>query len=50
MKKLLLLAFLAVGMSAYAQEEKTVEHNNKKLELAHLKITSRDTKGTKVRI
>ena len=31
-------------------EEKTVEHNNKKLELAHLKITSRDTKGTKVRI
>ena len=31
-------------------EEKSVEHNNKKLELAHLKITSRDTKGTKVRI
>ena len=31
-------------------EEKSVEHNHKKLELAHLKITSRDTKGTKVRI
>ena len=31
-------------------EEKTIEHNSKKLELSHLKITSRDTKGTKVRL
>ena len=31
-------------------EEKQVEHNDKKVELSHLKITSRDTKGTKVRL
>lgn len=31
-------------------EEKTIEHNDKNLELGHLKITSRDTKGTKVRL
>ncbi len=34
MKKLLLLAFLAVGMSAYAQEEKTVEINDGGIKLA----------------
>ncbi len=31
-------------------EDKAIEHNDKKLELGHLKVTSRDTKGTKVRI
>jgi DNA gyrase subunit A len=31
-------------------DEKTIEHNGKMLELGHLKITSRDTKGTKVRL
>ena len=31
-------------------EEKAIEHNDKKLELGHLKVTSRDTKGTKVRL
>ena len=31
-------------------EDKAVEHNGKKLELGHLKVTSRDTKGTKVRL
>ena len=31
-------------------EEKGIEHNGKQLQLGHLKITSRDTKGTKVRI
>ena len=31
-------------------EEKSVEHNGKELHLGHLKITSRDTKGTKVRV
>nr|WP_026515846.1 DNA topoisomerase (ATP-hydrolyzing) [Butyrivibrio sp. MC2021] len=32
------------------QEEKAIDHNDKKLELGHLKVTSRDTKGTKVRL
>lgn len=31
-------------------EEQKIEHNGKELNLGHLKITSRDTKGTKVRI
>ena len=31
-------------------EDKAIEHNSKKLELGHLKVTSRDTKGTKVRL
>jgi len=31
-------------------EEKTIEHNDKELQLGHLKVTSRDTKGTKVRL
>ncbi len=31
-------------------EERTIEHNDKSLHLGHLKVTSRDTKGTKVRI
>ncbi|SFB67627.1 DNA gyrase/topoisomerase IV subunit A [Butyrivibrio sp. YAB3001] len=31
-------------------EDKAIEHNDKKLELGHLKVTSRDTKGTKVRL
>ena len=31
-------------------EEKSIEHNGKELHLGHLKITSRDTKGTKVRL
>ncbi len=31
-------------------EEMTIEHNEKKLELSHLKISNRDTKGTKVRV
>ena len=31
-------------------EEKAIEHNDKTLELGHLKVTSRDTKGTKVRL
>ena len=31
-------------------EEKSIEHNGKQLHLGHLKVTSRDTKGTKVRI
>ena len=31
-------------------EEKAIEHNGKSLELSHLKITNRDTKGTKVRL
>jgi DNA gyrase subunit A len=31
-------------------ENKVVEHNGKDLSLGHIKITSRDTKGTKVRI
>ena len=32
------------------QEEKAIDHNGKTLKLDHLKITSRDTKGTKIRI
>ncbi len=31
-------------------EERAIEHNGKKLEIGHLKVTSRDTKGTKVRL
>ena len=31
-------------------DEQTIEHNGKSLVLDHLKITSRDTKGTKVRL
>ena len=31
-------------------EEKKIEHNGKELNLGHLKITGRDTKGTKVRL
>ncbi|WP_026494621.1 DNA gyrase/topoisomerase IV subunit A [Butyrivibrio sp. WCD3002] len=31
-------------------EEKAIEHNGKKLNLDHLKIANRDTKGTKIRI
>jgi DNA gyrase subunit A len=31
-------------------EERSIEHNGKELHLGHLKITSRDTKGTKVRL
>ncbi|MBQ7425442.1 MAG: hypothetical protein IJV21_04170, partial [Lachnospiraceae bacterium] len=31
-------------------EEKTIDHNSKTLNLGHLKVTSRDTKGTKVRV
>ncbi|WP_029321322.1 DNA gyrase/topoisomerase IV subunit A [Butyrivibrio sp. AE3004] len=31
-------------------DEQTIEYNGKKLVLDHLKITSRDTKGTKVRL
>ena len=31
-------------------EDRAIPHNDKKLELGHLKVTSRDTKGTKVRI
>ena len=31
-------------------EEKSIEHNGKELKLDHLKIASRDTKGTKIRI
>jgi len=31
-------------------EEKMIEHNDKELQLGHLKVTSRDTKGTKVRL
>ncbi len=31
-------------------EEKVIEHNSKQLNLGHLKVTSRDTKGTKVRV
>ncbi len=31
-------------------EEMSIEHNGKQLHLGHLKITSRDTKGTKVRV
>ncbi|MDC7295258.1 DNA topoisomerase 4 subunit A [Butyrivibrio sp. DSM 10294] len=31
-------------------EEKAIDHNDKKLELGHLKVTGRDTKGTKVRL
>ena len=31
-------------------EDKAIEHNDKTLELSHLKVTSRDTKGTKVRL
>ena len=31
-------------------EDKAIEHNDKTLELGHLKVTSRDTKGTKVRL
>ena len=31
-------------------EEKAIEHNDKELQLGHLKVTSRDTKGTKVRL
>ena len=31
-------------------EEKAIEHNDKTLELGQLKVTSRDTKGTKVRL
>ena len=31
-------------------EEKMIEHNDKELQLGHLKVTSRDTKGTMVRL
>nr|WP_297764347.1 DNA topoisomerase (ATP-hydrolyzing) [uncultured Butyrivibrio sp.] len=31
-------------------EERAIEHNDKELQLGHLKVTSRDTKGTKVRL
>ncbi|WP_081779828.1 DNA gyrase/topoisomerase IV subunit A [Butyrivibrio proteoclasticus] len=31
-------------------EERTIKHNDKDLHLGHLKVTSRDTKGTKVRL
>ncbi len=31
-------------------EDKVIEHNGKSLNLGHLKISSRDTKGTKVRL
>ncbi|MCR5556917.1 MAG: DNA topoisomerase 4 subunit A [Butyrivibrio sp.] len=31
-------------------EERAIEHNDKQLQLGHLKVTSRDTKGTKVRL
>ncbi len=31
-------------------EEKSIMHNDKELHLGHLKVTSRDTKGTKVRL
>ncbi|WP_026528846.1 DNA gyrase/topoisomerase IV subunit A [Butyrivibrio sp. VCD2006] len=31
-------------------DEQTIEHNGKSLVLDHLKITSRDTKGTKIRL
>ncbi|MBQ3796196.1 MAG: DNA topoisomerase 4 subunit A [Butyrivibrio sp.] len=31
-------------------EEKAIAHNDKTLQLGHLKVTSRDTKGTKVRL
>ena len=31
-------------------EDKIIEHNSKQLNLGHLKVTSRDTKGTKVRV
>nr|WP_297706130.1 DNA topoisomerase (ATP-hydrolyzing) [uncultured Butyrivibrio sp.] len=31
-------------------EDMAIDHNDKKLEIGHLKVTSRDTKGTKVRI
>ncbi len=31
-------------------EEKAISHNDKVLQLGHLKVTSRDTKGTKVRL
>ena len=31
-------------------EEKAITHNDKTLQLGHLKVTSRDTKGTKVRL
>ena len=31
-------------------EDKAIDHNDKKLELGHLKVTGRDTKGTKVRL
>ncbi len=31
-------------------EERAIEHNDKQLHLGHLKVTSRDTKGTKVRL
>lgn len=31
-------------------EEISIEHNNKMLPLSHLKVSSRDTKGTKVRL
>ena len=31
-------------------EERAITHNDKQLQLGHLKVTSRDTKGTKVRL
>ena len=31
-------------------EERAITHNDKELQLGHLKVTSRDTKGTKVRL
>ena len=31
-------------------EEKVIEHNSRQLNLGHLKVTGRDTKGTKVRV
>ena len=32
------------------EQEKAIEYNGKQLELSHLKISGRDTKGTKIRI
>ena len=31
-------------------ENKVIEHNGKELSLGHLKVSGRDTKGTKVRL
>ena len=32
------------------EQQKAVEYNGKPLELSHLKISNRDTKGTKIRV